>query len=167
MKTGWSPLPLVLKIIFVILAFRLMGALLSLQDIYNNGYEFFGRIIYELYAVNAQFFICIAFPLIILFGIYQRYAKIWIVATIYFMALFINSLMSILIAEEILAKALIIMKDVFTIPEGVNEEQFHAILLIAIIMSFVLKALFNLALMILFLVKRKYFHIIREENPVE
>jgi hypothetical protein len=161
-EKGWKPMPVILKIIWIILIVNTFFALLALGGIYSNGFDFMGFPLYGLYAINVFFLIRIVLPVVIIVGMHQRYGWIWILAAVYYLLFAINSATSILLVEETLIK---VMGQLSEIPEGIDEESFVMILRMTLILSFIFNILFNLAAMIILIVKRKYFALIKHSEP--
>lgn len=167
MNKGWKPLPVVLKIIFIILVFRSFLAVFSLSPSYNNGYEFFVWTLYGLYAINGVFILNLLLPLILLVGMFQRYSKIWIVGVIYFFIFTLSTLFSLANTTEMLGKIIGQMPEMFQLPAGMDENDFQKLLSITLSLSIIFTAAFNLTMMIFFAVKRKYFLLNPEEISPE
>ena len=68
--------------------------------------------------------------------------------------------------SAILGRALEQMPEMFQVPQGISEDEFSAMLKVAFAFSIVFSALFELAIMIIFYVKRKYFRDYRPEEQL-
>jgi hypothetical protein len=157
MNKGWKPLPVILKIIFVILTFRVFNSFFSLSFSFEQGFDFFGFTFYGLYAVNVFTVFKILVPIIILFEMFQRNSYTWIVAAIYFFLFSISTLLSLMNMTDMVERIMEQMPEMFQVPPGLDENDYLAIIKIAFTFSIVFSAAFELAIMIIFIVKRKYF----------
>jgi hypothetical protein len=158
MEKGWKPMPVILKIVWIILIVNAFFSLLALGGIYSNGFDFMGFPLYGLYAINVLFLTKIVLPVVIIVGMHQRYRWVWIVAAGYYLMFAINGFASIDLVEETKIK---IFEQMPEIPEGVTEELYYQMINWVLVLSFILSALFDLTLMIFILIKRKYFSIVK------
>lgn len=157
MNKGWKPLPVILKIIFVILAFRVFNSIFSLSFSFEQGFDFFGFTFYGLYAINVFTVVKILVPIIILVEMFQRNSYTWIVAAIYFFILAVSTLLSLMNLTDMVARIMEQMPEFFQVPEGIDENDYLTVINTAFTFSVIFSAAFELAIMIIFLVKRKYF----------
>lgn len=157
MNKGWKPLPVILKIIFVILVFRAFYSVFSLSPSFDKGFDFFGFTLYGLYAINTIFIFKTVLPIIILIGMFHRYQHIWIVAVIYFFVFALGMFLTIGIADNMLERIIEQVPELFQIPEGISENDYQGLLNAALVISILFSASFELAMMIIFIIKRKYF----------
>ncbi|HNW90385.1 MAG TPA: hypothetical protein PKN48_12030 [Bacteroidales bacterium] len=157
MSKGWKPLPVILKIVFVILISRVFFSVFSISPSFDNGFDIFGFTLYGLYAVNIFFILKTLLPLVILVCMYQRYRHTWIIAVVYFFFMSVSLMFTLTNSTEMLQRILEQMPDMFELPTGMDENEFQKLLLISLKVSVVFSALFELAIAVLFLVKRKYF----------
>lgn len=162
MEKGWKPMPVILKIIWIIQIVTAFFALLQIGGIYNVGFEFMGFSLYGLYALNVFFIFKIVIPVFVIIGIHQRYRFIWIAAVSYFVLMAVNGFACIGIIDELQNKLLDKMPE---IPEGVSEEMYYLAMKWTIILSLVMGSLFNLAITILIFIKRKYFLAVKHLDP--
>lgn len=169
MSKGWKPLPVILKIIFVILVSRVFFSVFSISPSFDNGYDVFGFTLYGLYAVNIFFILKTLLPLVILVCMYQRYRHTWIIAMVYFLFMSMSVLFTLTNSADMLARLLEQMPDMFELPAGMDENQFQKLLLLSLRVSVVFSALFELGITALFFVKRKYFSdfTVEEKFPPE
>jgi len=157
MNKGWKPLPVILKIIFVILVFRAFYSVFSLSPSFDKGFDFFGFTLFGLYAINTIFIFKTVLPIIILIGMFYRYQHIWIVAAIYFFVFALGMLFTIGIADNMLERIIEQVPELFKVPAGVSEDYYLGLVNAALVISILFSASFELAMMIIFIVKRKYF----------
>jgi len=164
MNNGWKPLPVILKIIYVILMFRVFFSFFSLSPSFDQGFDFFGFTLYGLIAINIVFIFKVLLPLVILLCMHKRYMHTWLIAVAYFLVSSLSVLFNLMNTSAMLARALEQMPELIQIPQGISEDEFSTMLKIAFALSIIFSALFELAIMILFFVKRKYFRDYRPEE---
>lgn len=162
MDKGWKPMPVILKIIWILLIVEAFFAILNIASVYNTGFEFMGFSMYGMIALDIFFVSKIALPIVIIIGMHQRYGWIWIVALCYYLLFVVNGFATIAIIGEIQNKMLEQMPE---IPEGISEEMYYQIIHWALIISLIMGSLFNMAIMIILFVKRKYFIVVRHAVP--
>ncbi len=75
-KTGWKPIPLPLKILFVVFIFWMVGAVMNLPNLIENGLPLFGTFVYGMAAVLVVLLLDIIGPITFLFALWNR--KSWI-----------------------------------------------------------------------------------------
>ena len=166
MNNGWKPLPVILKIIFVILVTRVFLSVFSLSPSFNKGFDFFGYTLYGLYAVNTVFIFKVLLPLTILICMYQRFRHTWLVAVICFFVMSMSIFFTLTNSAGMLERVLEQMPGMFEIPAGISENDFQKMLVLSLKVSVVFSALFELAIMAIFLVKRKYFSDFSEKEKI-
>lgn len=157
MNSGWKPLPVILKIIFVVLAIRVFFSIFSIAPSFDKGFDFFGYTLYGLYAINVVFIFKILLPLIIMFVMHKRKSYTWIAAAIYFFVISLSIFLTLTNMTDMLERMMEQMPQVFQVPPSLSEDDYYAMVKIAMAFSIVFSALFELAIMIIFIVKRKYF----------
>ena len=74
-EKGWKPIPLSLKIIFVVFVFWSIGSVLSISTRYKSGLPFLGVFVYGLVAGIIVMLLDIAAPITFLFALWNR--KSW------------------------------------------------------------------------------------------
>lgn len=166
MNNGWKPLPVILKIIYVILVFRVFFSFLSLSPSFDKGFDFFGFTLYGLIAINIVFIFKVLLPLVILVCMHKRYVHTWLIAVVYFLVSSLSVFFNLMNTSAMLSRALEQMPEIFQVPQGISEDEFTTMLKIAFGFSIVLSALFELVIMIIFYVKRKYFRDYRPEEQL-
>ena len=81
-ETGWKPISLSLKILFVVFILWTVGAVLNAPNLYESGLPFFGTFIYGVPAVLVVLFLDIIGPMVFLFALWNR--KTWAVKWAFF-----------------------------------------------------------------------------------
>ena len=74
-KTGWKPIPLSLKILFVVFILWSIGSILNLSNIYESGIPFLGVFVYGMVASFIAVLLDIVAPITFLFALWNR--KSW------------------------------------------------------------------------------------------
>jgi hypothetical protein len=162
MNKGWKPMPVIIKVIWVILLVETIFAVLSIAAVYNTGFEFMGFAMYGMIAIDVFFVVKIALPIVIIIGMHQRYGWIWIVAVLFYLMFAVNGFASFALINELQTK---VLEQMPSIPEGISEDLYYNILHWSLVISLITGALFNLAIMIIVFVKRKYFTLIEPLIP--
>jgi len=82
--TGWTPIPLPLKILFVVLVLWIVGAVMNLPNLMENGLPLFGNFVFGMSAAFIVLLLDILGPSIFLFALWTRksWAVIWAFAYI-------------------------------------------------------------------------------------
>lgn len=93
-KTGWKPIPLLLKIVFGLSLLWVVGTFFAIQQRFELGVPLFGVFVYGILAVVIVFLIDILGPISFLYAMWNR--KSWgpRVAFIYMGFFIINSLVA-------------------------------------------------------------------------
>jgi len=74
-ETGWKPIPLPLKILSVVFVLWLVGALMNLPNLYENGMPLFGTFVYGMKAALLPLLLDFIGPVAFLFALWNR--KSW------------------------------------------------------------------------------------------
>lgn len=74
-RTGWKPIPLPLKILFVVYILWMLGTVMNLPNLYENGLPLFGTFIDGIAAVLFAVLLDFVGPVVFLVGLWQR--KSW------------------------------------------------------------------------------------------
>lgn len=76
---GWKPIPLPLKILFVVLILWMVGSVMNLPNLYANGMPLFGTIVYGVNAAILPLLLDIIGPGTFLFALWNRkpWAALW------------------------------------------------------------------------------------------
>jgi hypothetical protein len=162
MEKGWKPMPVILKIIWILLIIEAFFALLTIASVYGAGFAFMGFSLYGMPALDIFFVSKIALPIVLIVGMHQRYGWLWLVALCYYLMFAVNGFASIAIVGEIQDKMLEQMPE---IPEGISEDMYYQVIHWTLIISLIIGALFNIAIMIIIFIKRKYFLVVKHLEP--
>ena len=71
-EIGWKPIPLPLKVLFVVFILWLVGSLMNLPNLFENGLPLFGNFVYGMTAVLVVLVLDIIGPMIFLFALWNR-----------------------------------------------------------------------------------------------
>lgn len=76
---GWRPIPLPLKILFVVFVLWMLGAVMNLPNLYENGMPVFGTFVYGMNAAILPLFLDFIGPATFLFALWSRkpWAAFW------------------------------------------------------------------------------------------
>ena len=112
---GWKPLPLSLKILFVILTLWVIGSIFAIPMRAESGLPFFGLYFYGITAIIVLTLLDIVAPIIFLVGAWKR--KHWAPKVAFtYMGIFVaNSFVAFFTVREELGALPIIMPALFTI----------------------------------------------------
>ena len=149
MEYGWKPLPVVLKVIFILEAVGLFFSCLSVSSAFETGFDYFGQHLEGTTAVNIFFLTNIVLPVTLLVGFWMKQKWGLIFSILYFFYCGINTLFGYLNID----KAIALVKTQMVPNPLVTDDIFRASAIIGILLGFS----FNIACMILVIVKRKYF----------
>jgi hypothetical protein len=149
MENGWKPMPVVLKVIFVLEAIGLFLSCVSVTSSYQVGFDYFGQHLEGITAVNIFFLTNIVLPVTLLVGFWMRQKWGFLFGALYFFYCSISTLFGYLNID----KAIAVVKTQMTPNPLVTDEMFYASAIIGILIGFS----FNIACMILIIVKRKFF----------
>ena len=72
---GWKPIPLPLKVLFVVFILWLAGSVMNLPNLYENGLPLFGNFVYGMTAALVVLLLDIIGPVTFLFALWNR--KSW------------------------------------------------------------------------------------------
>lgn len=72
---GWKPIPLPLKILFVVFVFWLVGTAMNFSNLFENGMPLFGTFVYGIQAIILPLLLDIVGPITFLFALWAR--KSW------------------------------------------------------------------------------------------
>ena len=75
MEKGWKPIPLPLKILFVVFILWLVGTVMNLPNLFDNGLPLFGTFVYGITAALVVLLLDIIGPVTFLFALWNR--KSW------------------------------------------------------------------------------------------
>jgi len=114
-ETGWKPIPLPLKILFVVFVLWLVGSVMNLPNLFENGLPLFGRFVYGMTAVVVVIFLDIIGPVIFLFTLWTKkpWGAKW---AFYYISIFIlNSAVAFFTIQEELGALQIFMPAIASI----------------------------------------------------
>ncbi len=74
-EKGWKPIPLPLKVLFVVFIFWLVGSVMNLPNLFENGLPLFGNFVYGMTAALIVLLLDIIGPVTFLFALWNR--KSW------------------------------------------------------------------------------------------
>ena len=69
---GWKPIPLPLKVLTALFAFWILGSVLNLSNLFENGMPFFGVFVYGATAIVLPILLDIVGPMVFLFALWNR-----------------------------------------------------------------------------------------------
>ena len=101
-EKGWKPIPLPLKILFVVFILWLVGSVMNLPNLFENGLPLFGNFVYGMTAVLIVLLLDIIGPVTFLFALWNRksWAPIWAFA--YIGVFILNSTVALFTVREAL-----------------------------------------------------------------
>jgi len=94
-EKGWKPIPLSLKIIFVVLILWSIGSVLNLSNIYESGIPFFGLWISGIIASLFAVLLDIVGPITFLFGLWTRKSWAPLIAYTYMTIFILNGIIAL------------------------------------------------------------------------
>ena len=99
-EKGWKPIPLPLKILFVVFILWLVGALMNLPNLFENGLPLFGKFVYGMTAALIVLLLDIIGPMTFLFALWNRktWAAKWAFA--YIGIFILNSMVALFTVRE-------------------------------------------------------------------
>lgn len=172
-STGWKPLPILLKALFVILILQVIFSLFNLVKIPQFGYNpipqisyhLLGFKIYGIFGLTAVILLDVIGKSTLLVAVWRRFTWAWKYGVAYFVFLIVNNAFLILPSKE-----LPVLRQLLELPEQVKLNTGQGILaevvaisvVVVIIVVIILVATaraFGLDAVLLFIIyrKRKYF----------
>ena len=99
-ETGWNPIPLPLKILFVVFVLWLVGSVMNLPNLFENGLPLFGNFVYGMTAALIVLLLDIIGPVTFLFALWNRksWAAKWAFA--YIGIFILNSVVALFTVRE-------------------------------------------------------------------
>ena len=99
-EKGWKPIPLPLKILFVVFILWLVGSVMNLPNLFENGLPLFGKFVYGMTAALIVLLLDIIGPVTFLFALWNRksWAPIWAFA--YIGIFILNSMVALFTVRE-------------------------------------------------------------------
>ena len=154
METGWKPMPVIIKIVWIIMIVGASLSLFTLISAYSQGTDLVGIAFYGLTAVNLVFVINLLLPVLLIVGIYKRFKFIWAAVVVYFVLIAVDALFSIPLIDN---KVMLLAEQQSDSIEELGEEMFFTIGRAVMLFMIVMGTAFNIAIAIIFYIKRKYF----------
>ncbi len=74
-ERGWKPIPLPLKVLFVVFILWLVGSVMNLPNLFENGLPLFGNFVYGMTAALIVLLLDVIGPVTFLFALWNR--KSW------------------------------------------------------------------------------------------
>ena len=101
-ESGWKPIPLALKILFVVFILWLVGAVMNLPNLMANGLPLFGNFIFGVPAALVVLCLDVIGPVTFLYALWNRksWAAKWAFAYIGFFI--VNSTVALLTVRDVL-----------------------------------------------------------------
>ena len=99
-QTGWRPIPLALKVLFVVFILWSVGAIFDLPNLYELGLPLFGTFVYGIMASLVVLLLDIIGPIGFLYALWNR--KSWgVVWALSYISIFIlNSIVALITVRE-------------------------------------------------------------------
>lgn len=99
-ESGWKPIPLSLKILFVLFVLWAVGSVFALPGRVEQGLPFFGVFVYGVIAGSIVLVLDIAGPLGFLFGLWKRRSWAVLLAFAYISVFVLNSAVALFTVRE-------------------------------------------------------------------
>ncbi|MBT3407559.1 hypothetical protein HOK68_01225 [Candidatus Woesearchaeota archaeon] len=99
---GWKPIPISLKIIFVLFILWIFGSIMSISMRYELGLPFFGNYISGFIAALIVFLLDILGPILFLYGLWNRKSWTNMIAYIFISIFVLNSVFALIYFRELL-----------------------------------------------------------------
>jgi len=98
--TGWKPIPLSLKILFVVFILWSIGSVLNMPNLYESGAPLFGVFVYGISAITLALLLDIVGPMTFLYALWKRksWATVW--AFSYISVFILNSIVALFTVRE-------------------------------------------------------------------
>jgi hypothetical protein len=99
-KKGWKPVPLSLKILFVIFILWSVGSVLNAPNLYESGLPLFGVFVHGVTAILVVLLLDIVGPMTFLYALWNRksWATVW--ALSYISVFILNSIVAFFTVRE-------------------------------------------------------------------
>jgi len=99
-KDGWKPIPILLKIVFLLSVLWVIGSFFAVQQRFELGVPLFGIFVYGVFAILIVLILDIVAPLSFLYAVWKR--KSWgpKIAFVYMGFFIINSLIAFLTVSD-------------------------------------------------------------------
>lgn len=153
LKKGWAPLPVMLKIIWILL---LIGVVFSIPALFTAsaaGYTLFGKTVYGLWAANLMFLVNLLLPIFLIIAMMKRYTWTWIYGVGLYLVMIANELLMLSTISEVVSVVLNeLPEEYFDILPNIPEIV-HA----SVVAGIIFGALTDLFFLLVFVLTRKYF----------
>jgi|WetSurMetagenome_2_1015567.scaffolds.fasta_scaffold178867_2 drug/metabolite transporter (DMT)-like permease len=159
---GWKPMPVLLKIIWILLLIGAFFALFSVFTAPKSGYQFFGTTVYGLWAANSMFIVNILIPVILLIAMFKRYKWTWILGMIVYAFMIINEGFTFMDIDNTVNQLMVSFPEEFMDKVPDLQQIFY----LSVVAGIILGLLIDLFFLIVFIIKRKYFTNI-EQTPLQ
>lgn len=94
-EKGWKPIPLLLKVVFVLFVLWAIGSLFAISTRYNEGLPLFGVFVYGIIASFIVVLLDLVAPVIFLFALWNRKSWAASFAFFYIGVFILNSIVAI------------------------------------------------------------------------
>lgn len=114
-KNGWKPIPLSLKILFVVFILWAIGAVLNAPNLFESGLPLLGVFIYGVPAILVVLLLDIIGPLVFLIALWSR--KVWAAkwAFLYIGIFILNGVVAFFTVREVLGLPQILIPTIASI----------------------------------------------------
>lgn len=154
MNFGWKPMPVILKVIWVILIVSASFSIFSVMGAFDAGYDLPGLHLERMAAVNVAFLLNMVLPVLLIIAMYRRHRGTVAFAIVYFLFFVVNSLF---VLQNIDSKIELVLSQMPELSEELSDEYLYMVSYWTIVFTAIFGAAFNLAILIIFLLKRNYF----------
>ena len=146
---GFRPMPVFIKVLFIILIIGLFSSLFYISGISKAGYPVFGLNITGISALLIFIFLNFVVSIVFLIGMWKRYKWTKAFGIIYFLFFIINGLVSL----TTLRQRVVLIKQQFPFDVSGLDNIIYTSTLIGILIG----VLINIIFLVLFYFNRKYF----------
>lgn len=151
--SGWKPLPVILKVIWIIL---LIGVVFSVPAVFSartSGYPIFGLNVFGYWAAVLMFLVNLLLPVWLIIAMLKRYSWTWIYAVAFYLFIIINELMGIGALDQFVQVVLSELPEMYfdMIPD------IQPLVWYSALAGIIMGALVDVFFMLMFIIKRKYF----------
>ena len=100
LEKGWKPIPLSLKILFVVFILWTIGSVLGISTRYESGFSFFGAFVYGIVASLIVLLLNVVAPITFLFALWNRKSWAATFALSYIAVFILNSTVALFTVRE-------------------------------------------------------------------
>lgn len=101
-ETGWKPMPLSIKVIFILLCIGVAGYLNNFFGVYQYGYSFFGLYTRGVFAILLSLLFPLAAQVILLIGLWRRASWVGWYGFVFYLVLIVFSLLSLMNVDQLI-----------------------------------------------------------------